>query len=352
MRHSGLCVKRQYAAFAGIANGGDRCNALFTKLVRRRFALAVPCLHNRARLYHVHHKALYHAIREADSRYRRTVSARAVVERLMRLDAALIDPELKWLTTRSEKIAHMSAWSSSGPSESGSQLRADDTDLLPGTFPIGMDAAGRAVLIYVATKPWTDDFRVFLVGHVPLLAATPFWTLRIVFAPPLRRVVFAYQRAVHEELESRLDARAINDLNWYFFHVRRRTDWSEYKTDCDVLKARFARCSTTFTGPRFRRLYRGWLTDRDAALAPVPLAVSEAFAAGRAGLEYIVLPHDYEPFSPLVRVERVHHREEMAEDKEGDDDARGLNRSLNRRLNRSQRRHEREPARIIGAPAR
>lgn len=28
-RHGGLCVKRQYAAFAGIANGGDRCNALF-----------------------------------------------------------------------------------------------------------------------------------------------------------------------------------------------------------------------------------------------------------------------------------------------------------------------------------
>jgi len=51
MRHSGLCIKRQYAAFAGIANGGDRCNALFTKLVRRRFAVAIPCLHNRARLY-------------------------------------------------------------------------------------------------------------------------------------------------------------------------------------------------------------------------------------------------------------------------------------------------------------
>jgi hypothetical protein len=39
-RHSGLCVKRQYAAFAGIANGGEKCNAFFEKLVRRGFAVA------------------------------------------------------------------------------------------------------------------------------------------------------------------------------------------------------------------------------------------------------------------------------------------------------------------------
>ena len=99
MRRAGLCVKRQYAAFAGIANGGDRCNALFSKLTRRGFAAAVDCIHNRARLFHVHYKALYHAIDEAGSRYRRAVPARAAAERLMRLDAALISPELDWLTT-------------------------------------------------------------------------------------------------------------------------------------------------------------------------------------------------------------------------------------------------------------
>jgi hypothetical protein len=62
MRHSGLCVKRQYAAFAGIANGGEKCNAFFGKLVRRGFAIATDCIHNRAHLYHVHSKPLYHAI--------------------------------------------------------------------------------------------------------------------------------------------------------------------------------------------------------------------------------------------------------------------------------------------------
>ena len=57
MQHSGLCVKRQYAAFAGIANGGEKCNAFFAKLVRRGFATETACIHNRAHLYHVHAKA-------------------------------------------------------------------------------------------------------------------------------------------------------------------------------------------------------------------------------------------------------------------------------------------------------
>lgn len=90
MRHSGLCVKRQYAAFADIANGGEKCNAFFDKLVRRGYAVASDCIHNRARLYHVHHKPLYHAIGEPESRYRRPVPARRTAERLMRLDMALM----------------------------------------------------------------------------------------------------------------------------------------------------------------------------------------------------------------------------------------------------------------------
>jgi hypothetical protein len=71
MRHAGVCVPRQYASLVGIANGGKKCNAFFDTLVRRGYATASQCVHNRARLYHVHHRALYRAIGEASSRYRR-----------------------------------------------------------------------------------------------------------------------------------------------------------------------------------------------------------------------------------------------------------------------------------------
>jgi hypothetical protein len=70
MLHTGVCVPRQYARFAGTAYG-QKVNAFFDKLVQRGYATAWACLHNRARLYHVHHCALYRAVGEPDSRYRR-----------------------------------------------------------------------------------------------------------------------------------------------------------------------------------------------------------------------------------------------------------------------------------------
>ena len=58
MRHSGVCVQRQYAAHAGIVHG-QKTRAFFAKLVRRGFASAFECRHNRGRVYHLHHHALY-----------------------------------------------------------------------------------------------------------------------------------------------------------------------------------------------------------------------------------------------------------------------------------------------------
>ena len=81
LRHGGVCVPRQYASFAGIANGGRRCNAFFDRLVRRGYAHEIGCVHNRARLYDLHYKPLYHAIGEPTSRYRRRLSPRVAVER-------------------------------------------------------------------------------------------------------------------------------------------------------------------------------------------------------------------------------------------------------------------------------
>ena len=58
MQHSGVCVLRQYTAFAGIVHGQKTRN-FFAKLVSRSFATAHDCRHNRGRIYHVQHKALY-----------------------------------------------------------------------------------------------------------------------------------------------------------------------------------------------------------------------------------------------------------------------------------------------------
>lgn len=330
MRHTGLCVKRQYAAFAGIANGGEKCNALFDKLVRRGYAVAVDCIHNRARLYHVQHRPLYHAIGEADSRYRRAVPARSAGERLMRLDAALTSPNLEWLTTRSEKLAWLRERSRPEPSNqtvNATSLDAPEpANQFPGTFPIGIDPTGRVLLLYLATVPWTDDFRTFVVGHTALLGTTPMWTLRLVFPQPLHRAVPAYETVVHEELESPLEVATIQELTRYFFHRRRRTD---VNAAGEAIRAFLKRSAQVFDGPRFTYLYRRWLTENNAALVPLSPLIPEALASGRARVEPVVLPHRYDHLSPLLSHRRSRRRRMKKWDEEGEVARHVLNSSLN-----------------------
>jgi hypothetical protein len=88
LHHSGVCLPRQFAAFAGIAYG-HKINRFFDRLVSRGFAAVCPCLHNRALVYHVRHRPLYSAINQAQSRLRRPVPAASVMPRLMLLDAVV-----------------------------------------------------------------------------------------------------------------------------------------------------------------------------------------------------------------------------------------------------------------------
>jgi hypothetical protein len=44
--------------------------AFFDRLVKRGYVHEIRCVHNRARVYHVHHTPLYFLIGEASSRYR------------------------------------------------------------------------------------------------------------------------------------------------------------------------------------------------------------------------------------------------------------------------------------------
>jgi hypothetical protein len=302
MRHSGLCVKRQYATFAGVANGGEKCNAFFRKLVRRGFAIETACVHNRAHLYHVHSKPLYYAIGDADNRYRRTVPAVAVAERLMRLDAAVLEPDLEWLTKRSEKLAHLASKTDADRHGQRADTPGGDAGGLanqfPGTFPIGIDSSGRVVLLYLASTPWTDDFRTFLVGHTALLSVTQSWTLRTLVPQTVQRAVVAYGAAAREERASPLDATTMRELQHYFFHRRRRTD---LRTLPDSLRVLLTRYSEAYGGARFIHLYRRWLANEHAALAPVPPAIATGLAERRGTVEFIVLPHTYGHLFPVLQ---------------------------------------------------
>lgn len=216
MRHAGVCLLRQYSALAGIIHG-QKTRAFFHKLVSRHFASAYSCRHNRGRLYHVHHFALYRAIDEPNSAHRRPVPAGRVAERLMVLDTVLANPELNWLTTVGEKVAYFTHAPCSVPVERLPRLTvsakpAETDGAFPDKLPIGIGASGRGVFVYFVLPSARDDFRAFLRRHAAFFQTLPSWTLRLVFPRATAHAYAGLQTVVRDELESPLHPHTVEEL--------------------------------------------------------------------------------------------------------------------------------------------
>jgi hypothetical protein len=152
MRHTGLCLPRQYATFAGTAYG-RHVSDFFNRLVDDGWASSWACVHNRARLFHVHHKALYRAIGDPDSRFRRAVSARRVRTRIERLDALLSAPSVRWFATSQE---YGPALAAAGCQAAAALLDGDATGAQYGDRAaplVGIDNDGRITLLWLVTSP-------------------------------------------------------------------------------------------------------------------------------------------------------------------------------------------------------
>jgi hypothetical protein len=164
-------------------------------------------------------------------------------------------------------------------------------------FPIGVGPSGRVVVLYLATKPWPDDFRSFLQRHAPLLRIAATWALRIVFPQPVNLAYDAYHSVIREELETPLHAATITELKWYF-NQRRRTAGEPVD---DATRAFFDRAEHIFGATRFTLLYRRWLKQGDAVFEPLSsTAIADAMTAGTGRVECVVLRHTYRHLSPLV----------------------------------------------------
>jgi hypothetical protein len=277
MQHSGVCLLRQYTVFAGIAHGQKTRN-FFAKLISRRFANSHGCRHNRGRIYHVQHKALYRAIGETDSRLRRPLSADRIVNGLATLDALLAHPDVEWLATAEDKAQRLSVGVTSQDRQ-----------------PIGIAPDGSVVLLYVATEPCTNRFIAFLQRHHELLRRLPTWTLRVVVPAAPNGLDAAYVRAANRELTQGLKPRHLDALRWYFerrpgIPDAKSADWTE-----------FSRARRAFGASRFELLYRRWLTDGESALQVVASpAVGDAIKAGTGTIDSLVLPYGYQHLSLLV----------------------------------------------------
>ena len=305
MLHSGVCVPRQYARFAGTAYGRN-VTRFFDQLVERGYAIASGCLHNRAALYHVHHQALYRAIGQPQSRYRRSVSARQAVDRVRLLDGVISNPELVWLATEEDKVAFFNLMAPSLPPERLPHITIGKPSsgrlhLFPDGLPVGVGSNGRVVFLYLVTGPFDAGLRRFLQRHAELLRALPGWTLQLLFLRRAAEMMSAFENAAREELTGRFAPGTIAELKWY---CAERRSTSDLRARCQS-DARFWQAHRAFAAPRCQTLYRRWLTDGDTVFELVSsTAFADTFARGTARIESHVLLASYDHLAPLVSLVR------------------------------------------------
>jgi hypothetical protein len=305
MLHSGVCMLRNYCAFAGIVCG-QKARDFFKDLVDRRFATAYPCAHGRARIFHVHRRGLYQSIGERDSRLRRPTPIARAVERLMVLDAVLATTDVTWLATERDKLEYFTLLLKSRlerdelPHLTFGVGTAKTIRYFPDRLPIGVHADGQTrIFTYLMNRDVPIDFRPFLRRHAPLLRALPRWRVRLFVPSHLADAVALYQAAWLEELGRPLRLSTADELRWYFEH-RRCLAEAKASPDCHD-ETRYARARDAFGAPRYQVLYRSWLQHGPVALKEVVSPVlADAIARGTGQFETVMLSHPYMHLAPLV----------------------------------------------------
>lgn len=300
MVHSGVCVRRQYCAYANVRHG-QKVVDFFSSLVARRAATCYTAADGRSRIFHVHGRAFYASIDEPHNRNRKPTTLGRAIERLMLLDAVLAQPELRWLGTEREKVEYF---------RRRTRLREDEMPLLrfgaepkqtvryfPDKLPIGVTPDERShVFLYLVTRDVPVDFRAFLHRHAELLRALAQWELRLLVPRHLDEAAPAFDTAAREELGMPLRLRDVEELGWYF-RARRRAERGGSEEDA----ARFRRASRQFHSYRFRALYRQWRKGGDAFVhATVSRVLDDALTRRSGRVETRVLPRAYHHLGSLV----------------------------------------------------
>lgn len=302
MLHAGVCLPRQYTAFAGIVFG-QKTRDFFERLTRERFATAYPCWRGAGRVFHVHHKALYRAIGEPDNRHRRSATVARAIERLMVLDAVLSDRQTAWLATEREKVSHFvqrCGFDSMDLPRLEFVQRGDRTvRYFPHKLPVGIGSPDQIVFVYVVTDPSGRDFRTFLAAHRPLVQRLHRWTIRLVFPAALLAGKVAHSSIANEFVAAPLRPGVLEDFRW-FCQTRRAFDEAAGNQPAVDLN-RYSSARRAFGAPRFYAAYRAWRDRGDAALNELlSPRLHDTWTRGDGRLEIHVLPHQYHHLAPAV----------------------------------------------------
>lgn len=306
--HSGFCLRRHYAAFAGLRYGKNVRDFL-DGLVVRRLARRVAYRVDRGYLYHLHAKSVYRALGQPDNRNRRHVSAAMIAQKLMLLDYVLSEPEAEWVATEDDKVDLFT-----------NRFRVPLADLPQRTYGASVGEGGttryfihkrpiavagdppRVDLIWLVTDPSASGFDAFLADHARLLSCLPSWTV-VAVSPGDGAGLQACQSLFQQYTASsalRLPTGRATDMHRYF-RVRRavETDALGGLSAHDLDTFREAR--TQFSAPAVDALYATWLRRGDVADS-ASNAIGGHAGMRRGRLRVHTLPHRYAQFGSLAGV--------------------------------------------------
>lgn len=305
--HSGYCLRRQYAAFAGIR--GKNVGGFLESLVVRGFAERFAIRADRGHVYHLHARTLYRYLRQEDNRNRRQASAALVARKIMLLDYVLTRGDVEWAATEADKVelfvGRLGVPKGALPQHSYSAAKpggASTTRFFPHKLPIAI--AGEpptAQFVFLATEPSARAFEAFLQDHTALFRHLLDWTVVAVAPPGLPALPIcesAFARLVARPTDSL--ARRSDELRWYF-GTRRAVDANNFARLSVADINRFRMLRNRFVEPEFDLLYQRWLRHGDAVLAPADVAVSPP-VSGTGRLVTEVLRFDYSLFGSLPGV--------------------------------------------------
>ena len=270
--HSGYCLRRQYAAFAGVRYGKnvrDFLDSLVTRQLARRFTIRA----DRGHLYHLQSRTLYRVLRQEHSRHRRQASAALIARRLMVLDYVLSRPDVTWIATEEDKVdlfvAAFGIPKDDLPQRvfTGADAETETTTrYFPHKLPVAVVGDPPVVhFVALVTDTTGHSLEQFLTDHATLLPHLPAW--RVVAIGPHASLRLAGCDAIFGRFLASPFATLsadVDDLRWYFT-TRRIVDAGDLSRLLLADIDRFRQLREHFAAPTFDQLYRRWTVSGEAA---------------------------------------------------------------------------------------
>lgn len=272
--HSGFCLRRQFAAFAGIEYGKNVRHFL-DRLVTRGLARRLQWEVNRGHVYHLRARPVYRALGQDDNRNRRATAPALVARKLMLLDFVLAQPADEWVATEQDKVAlcHERFDIELAHLPRRVYMPAQPRQELPARYfvdKLPLFLAGDPPtlhFVYLATEPRAQGFLRFLWDHRGVLVRVPRWAVVVVY--PSGAVDLRPYRLVFDEFLGGsigpTAAASTADLRWYF-QTRRAVEQDNVPTVSTQLIERFHAARRRFAGAAFESLYADWTRRGDEVL--------------------------------------------------------------------------------------